>query len=311
MVAQEQKNKLWQYISYLAKQEGAININAIPTTKINLNDWISPWLQKNYHGEMSYMENHSLLRQKPFLLFPNTQSFILLAFPYYHLSPYGNNQLMQISSYAWGDDYHKRIKQKLKRVLMKVQSEYPWFQARAFVDSAPVPEKILGALSGLGWIGKNTLLINPQYGSYVFLAEIACNVLFNYCSIQKNRCGSCQRCLLACPTGALKADSVLDATKCISYLTIEKHTDFTQQEAESLDKHLFGCDICQQVCPWNRFAKEGSSEYAPRNEWLNLTLENWKNLTQEQFLANSLVSPMRRTGHQRIQRNIQAILANT
>lgn len=271
---------------------------------------MAKWLQLNKHGKMQYMENHFEKRMNPTLLVDGAASVISLLYNYYSVEQQPANA-PQVSMYAWGNDYHKIIKDKLFILLEKLQEKIGKVNARVFTDSAPVMERAWAAKSGLGWIGKHTLLINKQKGSYFFIAEIICDVAFEYDTPIENYCGTCTKCIDACPTQAIEPFSV-NASKCISYATIElKDEKIPHEFAQKMQSNIFGCDICQQVCPWNSFAQ-------PHNEPLFNMLESiktwgikeWKALNEETFKNEFKNSPLLRTKHSGIKRNLNFILEN-
>ncbi len=263
------------------------------------------WLNEKKHGDMHYMENHFEKRVDPTLLVPEATTVISFLYNYYTPDKQADDA-PKISMYAYGQDYHKVIKDKLYLLLEELkQSEGP-FQARVFTDSAPVMERAWAARSGLGWIGKHTLLIHKQKGSYFFLGEIICNLAFVYDAPQEDFCGTCTRCLDACPTQALEPYR-LDARKCISYATIElRNKPIPDLFSGKMRNYIFGCDICQDVCPWNRFSE-------PHNEPLfallpaikNNTAAAWKNMDKKSFDETFSQSPLSRAGHEGIIRNLQ------
>lgn len=268
------------------------------------------WLQEGKHGKMQYLENYFEKRMNPSLLVEGAVSVISLLYNYYSTEKQPS-EAPHISMYAWGNDYHKVIKDKLFLLLENFQQQAGKINARVFTDSAPVMERVWAAKSGLGWIGKHTLLINKNKGSYFFIAEIICDAEFEYDTPIENYCGTCTRCIDACPTQAIEPYSV-DASKCISYATIElKDEKIPSLFKNKIQENLFGCDICQQVCPWNRFAQ-------PHNEPLFKMLEpikkwkmkEWTELKPETFNIKFKNSPLLRTKYKGIARNIKFILEN-
>ena len=215
---------------------------------------LEKWLSSSFHGKMSYLENHFDKRLDPSLLVPGAKSVISLLFNYYPEESEKNTKY-KVARYAYGKDYHYVIKDKLKTFLKDLTREIGEINGRVFVDSAPVMERQWAGKSGLGWIGKNTLLINKQQGSYFFLAELILDLDLEADGPIKDYCGTCTKCLDACPTNAFLKANVLDASKCISYLTIELKEEIPKEFEDTYRNWIFGCDICQEVCPWNRFAK--------------------------------------------------------
>jgi epoxyqueuosine reductase len=274
-----------------------------------LGEWIQGWINQGFHGEMSWIEKNLTIRRDPCSIIEDGHSLITLAIPYLTPAPKQWQGEHLISNYAWGEDYHQVIKRRLKKALLLFKEKIPDFQGRAFTDSAPLAEKVLAAKSGLGWIGKNSLLINEKYGSYIFLAVIVCNQKLDSTRPVTNRCGSCELCLTACPTTAINDKKEVNATKCISYLTIEKRGDFKAVEAEKLEYQIFGCDICQQVCPWNKKAiYQDNSPFACFERWSNLTKDNLSQLLEKEFDILKIKSPVKRAKKEGFQRNIQAVL---
>lgn len=270
---------------------------------------LEKWLQNDLHGEMSYMANHFDLRVDPRKLMPNAKSVISLSYNYYTDKKQSDTEAPRISMYAFGRDYHKVIRKKLKSLVRQLQGEIGDFAARIFVDSAPILERDWAKRSGMGWIGKHTLLLNKKVGSYFFLAEIICDLELEYDHTVKNHCGDCTRCIDACPTGAISEKGyVLDASRCISYLTIELKNEIPKSFHEQMAGWMFGCDICQQVCPWNRFAvHHEESEFAPKKELLDMTKEDWIDLNEVTFNELFSGSAVKRTKFEGLKRNIKFV----
>ena len=221
---------------------------------------LEKWLNQNHHGQMSYMENNFDKRLDPRLLVPDSKSVVSLLFKYYTDNKQEDSQAPKISSYAFGEDYHFVIKRKLKKLMNYIKTEIGDVSGRAFVDSAPIMEKAWASKSGLGWIGKNTNLISKKTGSFFFIAEVIVDLELEYDSPTTDHCGSCTKCIDACPTEALIAPYQIDGSKCISYLTIELKDQIPNEFKDKMDNWAFGCDVCQTVCPWNRFANEHEEE---------------------------------------------------
>jgi epoxyqueuosine reductase len=263
------------------------------------------WLSNNYHGRMGWMENHYDKRLNPNLLVPGAKSVISLMLNYYTSQKQTDPLAPKISKYAYGEDYHKVIKDKLYAMLLKMKASIGDFEARVFVDSAPVLERSWAAKSGLGWIGKNNMLINKNSGSFYFLAQIICDLeLLNDAPI-KDYCGTCTACIDACPTEAILPNNVIDSNKCISYLTIELRDEIPVEFKNNMDNWAFGCDICQDVCPWNRFSSEHSEPlFKPLNQFLDLKKEAWEELTSEDFDQLFQNSAIQRTKYKGLLRNI-------
>lgn len=262
------------------------------------------WLKGNMHGEMAYMENHFDKRLDPRLLVDGAQSVISLLLNYYQ-EPL-NNEGPKISRYALGEDYHFVIKRKLKELLNWLQEEAGEVNGRAFVDSAPVLDKAWAKRSGLGWVGKNSNLITPSVGSYYFIAELIIDLPLHYDTPINDYCGTCTRCLDACPTEAIVQPYVVDGSKCISYATIELKNSIPDFFLGKMDDWMFGCDVCQEVCPWNRFSsphQEPAFEASP--EMKSMTRKDWLELTEEVFQEIAKKSPMKRPGYAGIKRNME------
>jgi epoxyqueuosine reductase len=270
---------------------------------------LEKWLNNNKHGKMAYMENHFDKRVDPTLLVPGAKSVISLMYNYYNPAKPADSSAPKVSQYAYGEDYHIVIKEKLRHLVSQLHNEIGDFHARVFVDSAPVLEKAWAKKSGLGWQGKNTNVINPKSGSFYFLAEIICDVTFEYDTAIKDYCGTCTACIDACPTDALHNAYTLDASKCISYLTIELRDDILPAEYKSkMNGWMFGCDICQDVCPWNRFSKpHAESRFLPSADVLNMHKHEWYELTEEVFNALFKTSAVQRTKFSGLKRNIDLL----
>lgn len=261
------------------------------------------WLKDGKHGKMAYMENHFDKRLDPRLLVPDAKSIISLLFNYY--TPL--NQLdgaPKISKYAYGKDYHHVIKDKLKQLFQIINNKIGEVSGRVFVDSAPVMEKSWAVRSGLGWQGKNTNLISKKAGSFFFIAELIVDLELEYDTPVTDHCGTCTACIDACPTEALTPYHI-DASKCISYLTIELKDQIPTAFKNKMDDWAFGCDVCQDVCPWNRFSKQHNEPlFSPNSEVINYTKKNWEEITQETFNIIFKNSAIKRTGFKGFKRNI-------
>ena len=262
------------------------------------------WLNNQMNGQMSYMENHFDKRLNPTLLVDGAKSVISLLLNYYP-SELQNENSYKISKYAYGQDYHHVIKEKLKELLHFIQTEIGEVSGRAFVDSAPVLDKAWAAKSGLGWVGKNSNLITQKVGSFYFIAELIIDLELEYDSPTTDHCGSCTACLDACPTEAIVAPYVVDGSKCISYFTIELKDNLPQEMKGKFDDWMFGCDVCQDVCPWNRFSKPSNEpRFQPNNEILQFTKSDWEEITQDTFQKVFKNSAVNRTKLSGLQRNI-------
>jgi epoxyqueuosine reductase len=301
---------------------------------------LDQWLANGFHGNMGYMENHKAMRLDPTLLVTGAKSVICLAYNYFpETTPlHPNSATPQIAKYAWGDDYHHVIKDKLFKLIDRIKTLNPAFEARAFVDSAPVMERQWAERAGLGWIGKNSLLLRKGVGSFFFLAEIICNIELSPDQPQTDHCGECTACIDACPTQAIVQPQVIDSTRCISYLTIEDKTWPKDNEAiQNISKTgvvvttddvqtqgsiestappintgtwAYGCDVCQDVCPWNRFSKpHNEPQFQPR-ELIFWDAERWNQASEEPArIKNQLKkSAMQRAGHKKILSQANAAL---
>jgi epoxyqueuosine reductase len=263
------------------------------------------WLSQNHHGEMKYMENHFDKRLNPTLLVDDAKSVISLLLNYYP-SESQNSDSFKISKYAYGQDYHFVIKEKLKELLHTIQTEIGEVSGRAFVDSAPVLDKAWAAKSGLGWIGKNSNLLTQQVGSFYFIAELVVDLDLEYDYATTDHCGTCTACLDACPTEAIVAPYVVDGSKCISYFTIELKENLPMEMKGKMDEWMFGCDICQDVCPWNRFSKAHSEPlFNPNPEILSFTKKDWEEITEDTFKKVFANSAVKRTKLEGLIRNIK------
>jgi epoxyqueuosine reductase len=265
------------------------------------------WLKNNMHGNMQYMENYFDKRIDPRKLVDNAKSVITLLFNYYP-SEVQNIGIPKISKYAFGTDYHTVIKEKINQLLFTIQKKYGAIQGRGFVDSAPVLERAWARESGLGWIGKNGNLINPKMGSFFFIATLIVDIPLDYDAIfATDHCGTCTKCIDSCPTDAILPNKVIDGSKCISYYTIELKEAVINSN-KNFDNWLFGCDVCQDVCPWNKFSKPHSEKkFTPIYEVLHFTFDQWDELTEENFKIIFKDSPIRRTKYAGIKKNLRHI----
>ncbi len=262
------------------------------------------WLNQNMNGQMSYMENHFDKRLDPTKLVDGAKSVISLLLNYYP-SELQNPEAYKISKYAYGQDYHHVIKEKLKELLLFIQTEIGEVSGRAFVDSAPVLDKAWAAKSGLGWIGKNSNLITQKTGSFYFIAELIVDLDLEYDTATTDHCGSCTACLDACPTEAIVAPYVVDGSKCISYFTIELKDNLPQEMKGKFDDWMFGCDVCQDVCPWNRFSKPHNEPLFTANpEILKFSKSDWEEITNDTFQKVFQNSALKRTKFEGVFRNI-------
>ncbi len=280
---------------------------------------LEQWLNNGMHGRMSYMENHFDMRLDPTKLVPGAKSVISLLLNYY---PIGITDLTdgmenrenkdksssyKISKYAYGKDYHYVIKDKLKSLYQFINDEIGEVNGRVFVDSAPVMDKAWAKKSGLGWMGKNTNIITPKQGSFFFIAELIVDLELDADHAINDYCGSCTRCIDACPTDALYEPYKIDASKCISYFTIELKENIPEEYHNKLGNWIFGCDICQDVCPWNRFSKAHKEpDFNALNGILEMTNRDWEEMTEEVFVKVFKDSSLKRPGFEGIKRNVRA-----
>ena len=265
---------------------------------------LETWLNQNMQGQMSYMEDHFDKRLNPTLLVDGAKSVISLLLNYYPLE-LQNQDSYKVSKYAYGQDYHSVIKEKLNELLHFIQTEIGEVSGRAFVDSAPVLDKAWAAKSGLGWIGKNSNLITQKVGSFYFIAELIVDLDLAYDTPTTDHCGSCTACIDACPTEAIVAPYVVDGSKCISYFTIELKDNLPQEMKGKFDDWIFGCDVCQDVCPWNKFSKphnEPLFQTAP--EILSYSKSDWEEITNDTFQKVFNNSALKRTKYEGLLRNI-------
>lgn len=268
---------------------------------------LAAWLEQGMHGNMHYMERHFELRVDPTRLVPGAKSVITLLINYYPSAPEPTG-MPKIAKYAWGKDYHLVIRQKLNSLLKEITAELGPVAGRGFVDSAPVLEKTWAQRSGLGWIGKNGNLITREKGSFFFIATLITDMdLEPDDPFAKDFCGTCTRCIDACPTDAILPDKVVDGSRCISYFTIELRDALIPGTMKGkFDDWIFGCDTCQDVCPWNRFAVPATEPaWQPIPGLLNLSTKDWEEMTEEQFRKVFADSPIRRTKFAGIRRNLK------
>lgn len=270
---------------------------------------LEKWLNARMHGQMSYMENHFDKRLDPRLLVDGAKSVVSLLLNYYPEAEIKTEENgYKISKYAYGIDYHFVIKDKLKTLLSFLQEEIGDINGRVFVDSAPVMDKVWAKKSGLGWVGKNSNLLNRQMGSFFFIAELILDIELDYDGPVKDYCGTCTRCIDACPTDAISEPYVVDGSKCISYFTIELKEQIPQEVKGKFENWIFGCDICQDVCPWNRFATPHQEpQFQPNAHLPVMKKQEWEEITQEVFQVLFKNSAVKRTKLEGLKRNINFI----
>lgn len=268
---------------------------------------LEKWLNQNYHGQMAYMANYFDKRLDPTKLVPGAKSVVSLLFNYYPQKTQKKSSY-KISKYAYGQDYHFVIKNKLKTLLQYIYENIGEVGGRAFVDSAPVLDKAWAAKSGLGWVGKHSNLLTKNVGSFYFIAELILDLDLVYDAPTTDHCGTCTACIDACPTQAIIQPYVVEGSKCISYATIELKNEMPQYFNDKLDDWMFGCDVCQDVCPWNRFATPHQEPlFEPNDKLLNYTKQEWQELTQEVFQEIFKKSAVKRTKFQGLKRNISML----
>ena len=272
------------------------------------------WLSKHYHASMGWIEKKRKEREDLKFYFPEVQSIVSVAVNYFTGRVPESKEIGKISNYAWGDDYHKILKDKLYKLLLVVQNEFRDVKYRICVDTSPVMDKLLARNSGLGWIGKHTNLITKEFGSWIFLGELMLDCRLDYdVPFDSDHFGTCTACLDACPTNAFSAPYVLDSNKCISYLTIEHRGSLPENIKTNTGSWIYGCDICQQVCPWNNKFEKSTIEklFAPRTEIQNRSLQFWSERDEEKYRNLFKGSPVKRTKYKGLMRNVSNAIKNS
>jgi epoxyqueuosine reductase len=300
---------LQQHTHFLKQKAAELGFSACGVSAARFLESEAPrlenWLNKNMHGEMHYMANHFDMRLDPRKLVPGAKSVVSLLYNYYTDKKQTDDAAPVLSKYAYGEDYHRVVKDKLKTLLQLLQHEIGLIQGRAFVDSAPVLERAWAIQSGIGWMGKNTNIINKQKGSYFFLAELIVDCEFEYDSPVTDHCGTCTACIDACPTEAIIEPYVVDGSKCISYFTIELRNAIPVDLKGKFENRMFGCDICQDVCPWNRFSTPHTeSRFNPAETVMKMSRNEWIELTEDVFNELFKKSAVKRTRYNGLKRNI-------
>lgn len=304
------KNNAAHYSSLIKEKARQFGFSAVGISKAGYLEQEAPrlekWLNNNMHGQMGYMANHFDKRLDPRLLVEGAKSVVSLLYNYYSTEKQHDAAAPKISKYAYGHDYHEVVRDKLHLLLNELREEIGEINGRAFVDSAPVLERAWAAKSGLGWIGKNGNLINKGSGSFYFLSELIIDLeLEPDQHIATNHCGTCTACMDACPTQAIVSPSVVDGSKCISYFTIELKEAIPAEMKGKFDNWMFGCDVCQDVCPWNRFAKpHNEPTFTPTDDLLKFNRNDWMEITEEVFKKLFKNSPVKRTRYNGLKRNI-------
>ena len=267
---------------------------------------LEAWLKKGYQGKMSYLENFFDKRLDPTLLVPGAKSVVSLLYNYSPQKDLSTDNAYKVARYAYGEDYHFVVKEKLKSLMDEIRAAIGDVDGRVFVDSAPVMERAWAKKSGVGWIGKNSLLINREAGSFFFLAELIVDLDLECDGPVKDYCGTCTACMDACPTDAISQPHMVDGSKCISYFTIELKDEIPDDVKGKFQNWVFGCDICQEVCPWNRFAKpHNEPRFNATEEFMGMQANDWKDLTEEVFQRVFKNSPLKRSKFEGIKRNVR------
>ncbi len=311
--APDRRRELSRLLKERALNEGFEKVGIVPAEKLELaHDRLLTWLGRGYHGNMSWMARDPELRTDPRKLFPAARSVVVVAINYYASDLHANDPATgKVSRYAWGDDYHEVVQGKLRSLLAWIQEQLPEVTGKVCVDIQPMMDKAWAARAGLGWIGKHTNLITPDYGSWVFIGELLLSLELEYENeLVADHCGSCSLCIEACPTDALSEPYVLDSNKCISYATIElREPELPREVGDKLEGWLYGCDICQDVCPWNRFEQVTAEPgFQPRNGNVNASLSDIANMSHEDYVARFRGSAMKRAKLSGLQRNARAVL---
>lgn len=302
-----QKEAYTKFIKSEAKRLGFLDCGIAEATFLEKEaPRLEDWLERNLHGQMHYMQNHFDKRLDPRLLVDGAKSVISLSYNYYPEQKQRDDSY-HISKYAYGEDYHHVIKSKLKELLHAIQDKIGEVSGRAFVDSAPVLERAWAERAGLGWNGKHTLLIQKQQGSFFFLAELIIDLELAYDEPSTtDHCGDCTKCIDACPTQAILPNNTIDGGKCISYFTIELKDNIPNTFKDAMEDWMFGCDICQDVCPWNRFSSAHNEPlFQPKKELLNMSKKEWEEITEDTFKKVFKKSAVKRTKYSGITRNIE------
>ena len=298
------KDPIKTVLQSLAEKHGFLAVGVAKARKLSEEeDSLKQWLANDFHGSMAYMENHLEKRLDPTLLVPGAKSVLCFLYNYYPEKTQ-HPDAPKVAKYAYGEDYHRVIKDKLHNLMAELQQHVGQTSGRVFVDSAPVMERQWAVLSGLGWIGKNSLLLRKGFGSFFFIATVICDLELPVDSPVTDHCGSCTACIDACPTDAIVQDGVVDASRCISYLTIERKEPIPGHFKDNMEGWIFGCDICQDVCPWNRFSEPAQEPRFQAGEWIDWDAEDWKNLTQQDFEAQFAKAAITRAGFEKIKQSI-------
>lgn len=303
------KKEITSGIKRKALELGFADCGCAPADKLVADEpRLQHWLDNGMHAEMRYMENHFEKRIDPGKLVPGTKSVIVLLMNYFANEQFSEKDNYVISKYAYGIDYHFVMKEKLKQLFSYINEYLVPVNGRVFVDSAPVLERRLANCAGLGWIGKNANLISPGFGSFVFLGEIFVDIELEYGSELPDYCGGCTKCIQSCPTEAIADNRTIDSNKCIAYLTIENREPIPPEYTRKLQNRIFGCDICQDVCPWNRKSKVNSiNEFQPKPDLVAMAKGDWEHISREKFRQLFKNSAVQRAGYDGLKRNISFI----
>ncbi|HKO97226.1 MAG TPA: tRNA epoxyqueuosine(34) reductase QueG [Pyrinomonadaceae bacterium] len=306
---------LSQEIKERAFAEGFEKVGIVPAVPLNEErNQLLTWLERGYHGEMKWMARDPEMRTDPVRLFPPARSVVVVTKNYFTDAQHAEDDHSgKVSRYAWGDDYHDIVATKLRSMLSWIQSEVPEVEGKVCVDIQPMMDKAWAVQAGLGWIGKHSNLITPEYGSWVFIGELLLNLDLEYDhDTIEDHCGTCTLCIDACPTGAITEPYVVDSNKCISYQTIElREPEISPQVAPKLEGWFYGCDICQDVCPWNRFQQvSDEAGFKPRDNNVNVPLADILEMTPESYATSFRGSAMKRAKLSGLQRNARTLLQN-
>ncbi len=303
------KKELSDKIKKLALHVGFTDCGIAPAAKLTVDaQRLRNWLNNGMHAGMKYMKNYFEKRANPSLLVPGTKSVIVVLLNYFPSEQQNSINNMFVSKYAYGYDYHLVVKSMLKKLRKFINEELIPINGRVFVDSAPVLERALASLAGLGWIGKNANLISPKYGSFCFIGELMVDIELAHNNPIRDFCGDCTKCIQACPIGAITNNRTIDSRKCISYWTIEYKGSIDESLQQKFENRIFGCDICQDVCPWNRKAKPNNvQEFRPPPGLLSMKRNDWLELTEDRFNELFKNSTVMRTGYTGLRRNIEFV----
>jgi len=304
---------LTEEIKIKALELGFCKIGIAKAELLNVEgEHLKEWLRLGYQASMLWMEKNVEKRVDPRNIVPNAQSVISVAINYYSPEEHTNEPTVgKISRYAWGDDYHILVTKRIEKLAECIKQLAPRSDNRYYVDTGPMMDKVWASRAGIGWQGKHTNFITKEYGSWVFLGEIITTEILDYDSPIEDFCGSCTACIEACPTDAIREPYIVDSNRCISYLTIEHRGEIAKELGKNFDQWIYGCDICQDVCPWNKFQQPTEhNEFEPRIENINPLLKELENITQEEFSKRFKNSPIKRSKHEGIIRNASIVLDN-